>query len=91
MLLHHVFVLFPDGSVWNTFVETSDAGIEEIASRLAFYKDHGDIVDWRTARVIREHDFDSFKKSLDKRVEGPPAKKKGKDSDWPYDWPRPDV
>jgi hypothetical protein len=90
MLLHHVYVLFPDGSTWDTFVEATDREIEKIAERLAFYKDHGDVSDWRTSRVIREHDFDSLKRGLDKRVEEPP-KKKGKDADWPYDWPRPDA
>lgn len=89
MRLHHVWVLFPDDSVWSTFVEASDPEIEKIAERLAFYKDQGAIADWRTTRVIRQHDFHSLKAALDKRVASETRPEKGKDADWPYDWPRP--
>lgn len=91
MSLHHVWVLFPDDSVWSTFVEASDPEIEKIAERLAFYKDQGAIADWRTSRVIRQHDFTSLKMALDKRMASQGGPPEGKDADWPYDWPRPDV
>lgn len=95
MDLHHVWVMFPDGGSWETFVEASDGQIEKIAERLAFFQSHGAVTDWRTSRVVRQHDFDSLKRTLDEKVQpesSPRSKKgKGKDSDWPYDWSKPEL
>lgn len=91
MGLHHVWVRFPDKSMWGTFIEASNSEIEKIAERLAFYRDHGAVDDWNTSRVVREHDADSFTRSLDQRVARGGAAKRKQDSDWPYDWQKPDV
>lgn len=91
MRLHLVWVRFPDDSIWSTFVEASEPEMEKIAERLAFYKDQGAISDWRTQRVVREYDFDSLKRAVDKRMESRPETNKGRDADWPYEWPKPGV
>lgn len=91
MGLHHVLVLFTDGSLLSTFVEAEQDEMEKIVDRLSFYKDHGAAKFWEISRPEKQHDFESLKRAVDSRIDPSKTREKTRDENWPYDWPRPDV